>query len=208
VLVSILGEFWKGSRAIQTKENLALPRAAFELTWRNTRRYGGYLVHMGIVFMFIGFTGSAFNQQETKTLGLNEVAHFGGYTIKLLSVNDGENTNYELTHASLQISANGKVIGQLDPEIRLYKSSQQQNSLVGIRRRVNEDLYINYSGVMPDNSKAIFRLYLFPLVSCIWIGYWVVLFGTIICLIPSKVRLHYARTEVVGIAATHATVQS
>ena len=46
---TILGEFWKGSRSIQMKEHIALPRAAFELTWRNTRRYGGYLVHMGIV---------------------------------------------------------------------------------------------------------------------------------------------------------------
>ena len=54
--------------------------------------------------------------------------------------------------------------------------------------------------VLPDNSKAIFQLYIFPLVSWIWIGYWVLLFGTIICLIPGKVRLQYARTEVVGIA--------
>src|SRR5689334_16660271 len=54
VLASIIGEFWKGSRAIQAKEHLPLPKAAFELTWRNTRRYAGYLVHMGVVFMFIG----------------------------------------------------------------------------------------------------------------------------------------------------------
>ena len=57
VVTTILSEFWKGSRAIQAKEQLPLPKAAFELTWRNTRRYGGYLVHMGIVVIFIGFTG-------------------------------------------------------------------------------------------------------------------------------------------------------
>ncbi len=62
VLGTILIEFWKGSRAIQAKEKLAFPKAVFELTWRNTRRYGGYLVHMGIVVMFIGFTGHAFDQ--------------------------------------------------------------------------------------------------------------------------------------------------
>jgi cytochrome c-type biogenesis protein CcmF len=207
VLASIIGEFWKGSRAIQAKEHLSLPKAAFELTWRNTRRYGGYLVHMGVVFMFIGFTGSAFNQHETRNLGLGQSLRFGHYDLKLLSVNDGENANYQFSHAVLEVSRAGTVIDQLNPEIRFYKSSQQQNSFIGIRRRLNEDLYVNYSGVLPDNSQAIFQLYIFPLVSWIWIGYWVLLLGTVICLIPSKVRLLYARTEVVGIAATPATVE-
>ena len=208
VLASILGEFWKGSRAIQAKEHLALPKAAFELTWRNTRRYGGYMVHMGIVLMFIGFTGSAFTQHETRNLGLNESLRFGRYDLKLLSVNDAETSDYQFSHAVLSVSRDGREIDQLDPEVRLYKSSQQQSSIIGIRRRLNEDLYINYSGVLPDNSKAIFQMYIFPLVSWIWIGYWVLLFGTIVCLIPGKVRLQYARTEVIGIASTPATVQS
>ena len=72
VIGTIFTEFWKGSRAIQLKESHNILRSAFELTWRNTRRYGGYLVHMGIVFMFIGFTGSAFNQHETHSLALNQ----------------------------------------------------------------------------------------------------------------------------------------
>jgi cytochrome c-type biogenesis protein CcmF len=208
VATSIVGEFWKGSRAIQAKEGLALPRAAFELTWRNTRRYGGYLVHMGIVFMFIGFTGSAFNLHETHNLGLDQSVRFGRYDLKLLSVNNGENGNYEFSHAVLGVYESGEEVHQLEPEVRFYKSSQQQSSIVGIWRRLNEDLYVNYSGVSQDNSKAIFQMYAFPLVSWIWIGYWVLLFGTIICLIPGKVRLQYARTEVVGIATTPATVKS
>ena len=87
-----------------------------------------------------------------------------------------------------------------------YKNNQQQNSIIGVRRRLNEDLYINYSGILPDRTKAIFQIYIFPLVSWIWIGYFVLLFGTIICLIPGKVRLQYARTEVIGFASTPATV--
>ncbi len=207
-MATILSEFWKGSRAIQAKEALSLPRSAFELTWRNTRRYGGYLVHMGIVFMFIGFTGSAFNQHETRNLGVGQSIRFGRYDIKLLNVSDSENANYQTSQATVQVSRDGKVLKQLDPEVRFYKASQQQTSLVGIRRRPNEDLYVNYSGVLPDSSKAIFQLYIFPLVSCIWMGYWVLLFGTLVCLIPGKVRLQYARTEVVGIATTPATVKS
>lgn len=208
VTATIASEFWKGSRAIQLKERVALPRAAFELTSRNTRRYGGYLVHMGIVIMFIGFTGRAFDLHETRSVGLNQSLRFGNYDLKLLSVNNGGNANYESSLATIDVSQNGQVIDQLDPEIRLYKSSQEQASLVGIRRRLNEDLYVNFSGISPDNTKAIFQLYVFPLVSWIWIGYFVVLGGTIICLIPGKVRLQYARTEVVGFASAPATVQS
>jgi cytochrome c-type biogenesis protein CcmF len=208
VAATILGEFWKGSRAIQAKERLSLPRSAFELTWRNTRRYGGYLVHMGIVFMFIGFTGSAFNQHETRNLAVGQTAHFGGYDLKLLNVATNDNDNYQSSLATVDVSRSGRPVTQLQAEVRFYKASQQQMSLVGIRRRPNEDLYVNYSGVLPDNSKAIFQFYLFPLVSWIWMGYWVLLFGTLVCLIPGKVRLQYARTEVVGIATTPATVQS
>ncbi len=208
VMATILSEFWKGSRAIHLKEHLPIPRAAFELTWRNTRRYGGYLVHMGIVIMFIGFTGRAFDLHETRSIGLNQDVRFGHYNLKLVSVNNGENDNYEFSHAIMDVSKDGQVIDQLEPEIRLYKSSQEQSSLVGIRRRLNEDLYVNFSGISPDNTKAIFQMYVFPLVSWIWIGYFVVLAGTIICLIPGKVRLQYARTEVVGFASTPATVQS
>jgi cytochrome c-type biogenesis protein CcmF len=208
VLATVAGEFWKGSRAIQAKEHLSLPRAAFELTWRNTRRYGGYLVHVGIVLMFIGFTGSAFNKHETRSLSLNESLRFGHYDLKLLSVTEDETSDYQLSRAAIEVSRDGRVIDQLDPEVRLYKNSQEQNSVVGIRRRLNEDLYVNYSGVTPDNRKATFQMYIFPLVDCIWAGYWVLLFGTIICLVPGKVRPQYIRTEVVGFAIAPATAES
>jgi cytochrome c-type biogenesis protein CcmF len=58
-----------------------------------------------------------------------------------------------------------------------------------------------------DNTKAVIQTYVFPLVSWIWIGYWVLLIGTLVCLIPPKVRLQYARTQVVGIAGRHAIVE-
>ena len=158
--------------------------------------------------MFIGFTGSAFNEHETRNLGLGEKIRFGNYELKLLNVNEGETSDYQFSHTVLAVSRDGNEIDQLNPEIRLYKNNQQQNSIIGVRRRLNEDLYVNYSGILPDRTKAIFQIYIFPLVSWIWIGYFVLLFGTIICLIPGKVRLQYARTEVIGFASTPATVQS
>ena len=64
VALTVIMEFYKGARAIAGKTGMNLLRATVELTHRNTRRYGGYLVHMGIVLMFIGFTGHAFNQSD------------------------------------------------------------------------------------------------------------------------------------------------
>ena len=79
---------------------------------------------------------------------------------------------------------------------------------VSIRRRLYEDLYLNFAGVSNDGQKAIIQSYVFPLVSWIWIGFWVLLAGTWICLVPSKVKMQYARTEVLGVATKHAPVQS
>lgn len=206
VTATIVSEFWKGTRAIQLKEQLSLLRSAFELTHRNTRRYGGYLVHMGVVAMFIGFSGAAFNLHETRNVGAGETMRIGRYDLKVMGVTDGENDNYLWSRAAIDVLVNGVSQGEKRPEVRLYKASNQPNSLVAIRRRLNEDLYLNFSGTTGDNTKVVLQAYVFPLVSWIWIGYWVVLIGTLICLIPSKVRLSYARTEVVGLVSKPETV--
>jgi cytochrome c-type biogenesis protein CcmF len=67
----------QGRRAIAAKNNMNLLRATVELTHRNTRRYGGYLVHMGIVLMFIGFTGQAFNQADVKEMNVGDTMKLG-----------------------------------------------------------------------------------------------------------------------------------
>ena len=102
---------------------------------------------------------------------------------------------------------NGEMLGTLEPEKRFYKASKQGTSEVGIRVRPNEDLYLNFGGMSDDNQRAVIQAYVFPLVSWIWIGTLVVIFGTLVCLVPSKVKLQYARTEVVGYAKKNATVK-
>jgi cytochrome c-type biogenesis protein CcmF len=207
VATTVAGEFYKGSRAISAKSGKNLIAAMIDLTHRNTRRYGGYIVHMGIVLMFIGFTGSAFNKDATLEVGTGSVAHIGSYDLRVADITQGENSNYVWHRATMDISKHGEHIGTLEPERRLYKASKQPTSEVSIRRRLNEDLYLNFAGMSNDNTKAVIQAYVFPLVSWIWIGYWVLLVGTLVCLVPPKMRLQYARTEVVGIAGKHATVE-
>ncbi|MBZ5610242.1 MAG: heme lyase CcmF/NrfE family subunit [Acidobacteriia bacterium] len=206
VTATISSEFWKGSKAISAKSGVGLIPSAIELTHRNTRRYGGYLVHMGIVFMFIGYTGAAFNQDVTKEVAPGGSFQLGHYNLKVTNMQQGENDNYTWQKLSVEASRGSQTIGTLEPAKRFYKSSQQPTSEVAIRRRLNEDLYLNFAGVSNDNQRAVIQAYVFPLVSWVWIGYWVLAIGTLVCLIPSKVRLSYARTQVLGVAEKHAKV--
>jgi cytochrome c-type biogenesis protein CcmF len=91
------------------------------------------------------------------------------------------------------------VVKTLEPERRAYKASRQPTSEVAIWRRLNEDVYLNFAG--NEEKKAIIQAYVFPLVSWIWIGFWVLVGGTLICLVPPKQRLQYARTQVVGVTS-------
>ncbi len=208
VAMTVLAEFYKGSRAISGKTGQNLARAAVELTHRNTRRYGGYLVHMGIVLMFVGFTGHAFNQSEVKELNVGDSMRMGSYDLKMVELKQGENENYAWHRATMAVFRNGAQITTLEPEKRFFKASRQGTSEVGLRQRPNEDLYINFGGMSDDNKRAIIQAYIFPLVSWIWIGGLVLIGGTLTCLIPSKVKMQYARTEVIGVTKTHVPVQS
>jgi cytochrome c-type biogenesis protein CcmF len=182
-----------------------LPRAMVELTHRNTRRYGGYMVHMGIVIMFIGYTGAAFNKDTTKEVKIGDRFTLGAYDLHVKQVNDGETENYVWQRATVAINKDGSYLGDLSPERRVYKASEQPTSEVAIRRRLNEDLYLNFASMSQQTENAaIIQAYIFPLVSWIWFGFYALLVGTLVCLIPSKQKLAYAKTEVVGVYAREA----
>jgi cytochrome c-type biogenesis protein CcmF len=204
VALTVLIEFYRGGRSIAAKSGMNLARAMVELTHRNTRRYGGYLVHMGIVLMFIGFTGAAFNQDVTSQVSVGDRIRIGHYDLKVRELRDGDNDNYSWHHAVVEVNKNGKFLGTLEPERRLYKSSGQGTSEVAIRRRLNEDLYLNFAGMGDDGAKAVIQAYIFPLVGWIWMGALVLVFGSLIALVPPKVKMQYARTEVVGITRRQA----
>ncbi|MBI2687400.1 MAG: heme lyase CcmF/NrfE family subunit [Acidobacteria bacterium] len=199
-------EFYKGAGAIAKKESMNLMSGMVELTHRNTRRYGGYLVHMGIVIMFIGFAGAAFNRDTTVEVEQGRSFQLGRYDLKVTGVNSGQTDNYVWQNATIEASVEGKPYATLHPERRIYSQSQQPVGAVSIHRRLNEDLYINFAAISSEAQKPIIQAYIFPLVSWIWIGYWVLLIGSVVCLIPSKVKMSYARTEVVGMAGKHEKV--
>jgi cytochrome c-type biogenesis protein CcmF len=200
-------EFFRGSRSISAKNDMNFFRATVELTHRNTRRYGGYLVHMGIVLMFIGFTGHAFNKTNVQELNIGDKMTVGAYELRMVDLKFGETPVYEWNRASVNVYKDGELLGTLQPEKRFYLASKQGTSEVGIRERLNDNVYLNFGGMSDDNKRAVIQAYVFPLVSWIWIGGLVLIGGTLVCLVPSKVKMQYARTEVVGYTKSHATIQ-
>jgi cytochrome c-type biogenesis protein CcmF len=177
-----------------------------ELTHRNTRRYGGYLVHMGIVLMFIGWSGHPFNQTAVADVDKGDTMKVGAYTLRVADLTEGETPNYTWDTAKLEVSKNGQSLGTLEPTRLFYKTSQQATAEIALRTRLNEDLYINYAA--HDGNRATLQAYVFPLVTWIWIGAIVLIFGTLVALVPSKVSRSYARTEVLGAVKKDAVVQA
>ena len=204
---TIVSEFIKGSLAIRARTGINPLAAAVELTHRNTRRYGGYVVHMGIVFMFIGFTGAAFDKKTSVEVNLGDEFSLGGYQMRIDTLNQGDNPNYSWQSAAVDVYRQGEKIDTLHPERRAFKSSGQGTSEVAIRRRLNEDLYLNFAGISNGNELVVIQAYIFPLVSWIWLGFWVLMLGSLICLVPNRIRPRDARLETAETAKTSVLVE-
>ena len=184
VITAILAEFLRGAGVVRTQTGKNLAASALLLTRRNTRRYGGYIIHFGIVVLFIGLAGSAFNKSEEHEMSFGDSIQLNGYKLVCQSFSQDSNANYDTDYALLDVFHNGKKITQLAPEHRFYTASQQPLTVVAIHSTLAADLYVVYEGRNADTGRPIIKVFLNPLVNWIWIGVGVVIFGTIIALIP------------------------
>ena len=186
VTVTVVTEFYRGARVIRRKAGGTLASAVVELTMRNTRRYGGYLVHMAIVLMFIGFAGAAFNVVHQQEVAVGDSIEVGPYEFELQNVSEMDNPNYFRAVAALDVSRNGEFLQTLMPERRFYHASSQPTSRVDVRHRLREDVYVVYAGQSNDGANPVIQVYINPLVNWIWIGALVLVLGTLVALIPSR----------------------
>jgi len=161
---------------------------------------------MGMVLMFIGWSGHPFNQTAVGEVNKGDTMTVGSYSLKVVNLTEGETDDYVWDTAILDVSKNGQPLGQLEPTRRFYKTAKQGTAEVALRTRLNEDLYINYAS--REGNKATLQAYVFPLVTWIWVGCVVLICGTLVCLIPSKVARSYPRTEVVGVGKKNAPVEA
>ncbi|HXZ81994.1 MAG TPA: heme lyase CcmF/NrfE family subunit [Terriglobales bacterium] len=192
VAATVFSEFIRGGRVIARHTGQNLLASMVQLTRRNTRRYGGYIVHFGVIVIMIGFSGAAFNRDIERELGNGDSMSIGPYTMTCKSYTQDDNPNYSSEWAIIDVSKNGRHVDTLYPERRFYKASQQAATIVANRSTLQEDLYLVYSGLNQDSGRPIIRAHLNPLVMWIWIGVQIVIIGTLIALIPSTTAVRIA----------------
>jgi cytochrome c-type biogenesis protein CcmF len=185
VALTVISEFVRGGRVISGHTRQGLVASMLHLAHRNTRRYGGYIVHLGVIIVFIGFAGSAFDREAEKEMAYGDKFDIGTYTIVNHSYTQEENANYSADLAILQVFKGGKQIDTLYPEQRFFPASGEQQHMPAVRSTLQEDLYLVYEGQNPDTGRPIIKAHLNPLVSWIWVGVLVMVLGTIIALVPN-----------------------
>jgi len=158
-----------------------------QLAHRNMRRYGGYIVHFGVIIIMIGFAGAAFNQDREQEMGFGDKMNIGSYTLICRSYTQEDKPNYSSEWAIMDVYKNGSQIDTLYPERRFYKASQQTATMVANRSTAKEDLYLVYEGLNQDSGRPILKVHLNPLVMWIWVGVWIMIGGTVVALIPNAV---------------------
>ncbi len=184
VLSTVVVEFYRGIRARMRQYKEVAPLATFKLVNRNRRRYGGYIVHLGIVFAVIGIVGSNFYQTEIQqNLKPGETATIGGYTLRFDRLDMVQGENRQDITARITVSEGGQQIATLTPTKAYYPAADQMTSEVAVRTTPREDLYLILAGWADDGSATI-KAIINPLVVWLWIGFGVFIAGTVIAMWP------------------------
>jgi cytochrome c-type biogenesis protein CcmF len=186
VTLTIGSEFYRGARVIASRDGSNILTAVGELTMRNTRRYGGYVVHFGMVLIFIGIAGIPFNRDIEKEMRPGDTLQIGQYTLLCQNFDHVENSNYGADRATIEVFKGTESKMMLYPERRLFKASQVTETKVAIQSSPLRDLYVVYAGQSPETGAPVIHAYLNPLVKWIWFGGIVVVLGTLLALVPNR----------------------
>ncbi|MFL3051939.1 MAG: heme lyase CcmF/NrfE family subunit [Candidatus Neomarinimicrobiota bacterium] len=193
VVVAISSEFVKGVRVRKNKFKESIFISLFRMIEKNRSRYGGYIVHLGIVLMFVGFTGHAFDKEKEFGIQVGQSEKVANYNFELIRMYEEERSNHYAWITDLRVTGiSGNFITNLRPEKRVYFhknpdiNKRQPHSELDIYSTFNKDIYSIFSSVSSDNSIAFVKIMINPLVKWVWIGGYILAFGTIIALWPRK----------------------
>ncbi len=186
VALTVISEFYRGARVIREKSGMNLLTAAGQLTMRNTRRYGGYIIHFGMVMIFIGVAGQPFNRDVQKDMPPGTQMTIGPYTLICQNFDSVKGSTYQADRATIEVMRDGRQQMILYPERRFYTASQVTGTIVAINSTPLRDLYVVFAGRSPETNQPVIHAYLNPLVKWIWFGGIVVALGTLLSLFSNR----------------------
>jgi cytochrome c-type biogenesis protein CcmF len=186
VVGTVTGEYARGIRA-RMRQGESPVGAFFGLVRRNQRRYGGYVVHLAAVLVFVGFAGAAFNLEETRLLRPGESWELGRYRLEYRQARPVRHAHYAGAVARVALYDQGEPVGILAPEKRMYFQQEQPTTIPAVSSTLREDVYVILAGLEADQSAAL-KVYVNPLVNWIWIGGLVFVLGNALVLWPLPER--------------------
>ena len=191
---TIVQEFYRGVRARRRMHGESVPLAFLRLIARNRRRYGGYIVHAGILIYFVAFAGMAFKVEREATLKPGESVELRspfGHTYRFthVGISQYEALNRVVTAATVQVFMRWEVRGAADEREAAARGQLQAAHVRAVDRgrhpeRAQEDLYIVFAGAVDGTEEAVYRFNVNPLVWWVWFGGIVLAFGGLVTMWP------------------------
>ena len=186
--VTILYDTWRGMR-VRHGHGEGYPMALAMLFNRHRQRYGGYVVHLGLVVLAIGIIGSQFFQTQGEgQLKVGQTLTVNDYSLTYLGITDVTENGVETIRTHFNVSQNGHVIEQVAPGERIFPGFENQPaSIVAISTHQLKDLYVFLAGYDGSTSATI-RVFINPLVSLVWAGGLLMVVGGVLCWWPERRR--------------------
>jgi len=182
VTTTIGQEYFRAVRA-RMRRGEGIATALHTLMRKNQRRYGGYVVHLGMVFLFVGFAGSAFDEEHLENVSVGEAVEMGGYRLEYRTAYAIPEQHYGGAEARIALYRGDEAIATMRPERRMYWLEEQPVSVPAVYSTWTEDLYVVLSAIEGDGS-ATLKIYRNPLVNWIWAGGYTFVIGTILVMWP------------------------
>src|ERR1700733_2132235 len=186
---TIVQEFWRGANIRRSATGTDFLTALIGLVGRNKRRYGGYIVHLGIMLIFLGFAGNSFKREQQLQLNLGQQATVGHYTLRNNGVKVSDDGQKQMVTGYVSVFQDGKQIDNLYPAKWFYRKHEEEpTTQVAIRRTFAEDLYVVLAFQPSDlgSQTASLQININPLVDWIWFGFGILALGTGIALLPER----------------------
>jgi len=207
-LAQTLLEFGRGAQARMRTMQESAPTAMLRLLQRNQRRYGGYLVHLGVVLMAIGALGKGFyGIDNIRSVRLNETFTIGEYsfTYRGIAPVACEFDDCQTTQAAVLVqTADGRTLGGVYPHRDFYPVQQHTATIADITGSFNEEVYVLLAGWDKGGAQASFHVYINPFINWIWFGGIVMVLGFVMSFWnweTARSAEQARRTEVAGVAA-------
>jgi cytochrome c-type biogenesis protein CcmF len=187
VLATIVSEFFRGTRVRMRHSGEALPTAFATLIERNNRRYGGFIVHLGVAIIAIAITASsAFKSEKEVTLNRGEAMIIGDYLVRFMHLEGYQEPHRFVVRATLLAQKEGQTVGHLQPRMNFYQNQREPIGSPSIHYNLKEDLYLILGAFDQQGQWVTIKALVTPLITWLWIGGGIITCGALIAAWPTS----------------------